>query len=38
MDKVVVDALAASERILFALDHPDAPDAPDATSSATPAL
>ena len=38
MDKVVVDALAASEHILFALDHPDAPDAPDATSSATPAL
>ena len=37
MDKVVVDALAAADRILWSLDHPDAA-VPDAVSSATPAL
>lgn len=36
MDKVVVDALDASRRILYALDHPDAPAFCDAATSATP--
>ncbi len=36
MDKVVVDALAAADRILYGLDHPDAPVPPDVVTSATP--
>lgn len=38
MDKVVVDALAVSRRIMFRLDHPDAPDDIDAETGATPAV